>query len=130
VISGNSLSKNTYAREGNNLAFNYSKEDVTKDFGNIQVDIKGKLQRSYTFKLKNTLDIPISIKKVVTSCGCTSPDYSKEKVKPGDYYYVKLTYSPTRDEKYFRKTANIIYEQKDLRHVMLTIHGNQVFGNK
>ncbi len=38
---------------------------------------------SYTFKFKNTGGSELIINNVKTSCGCTSPKWSKEPIKPG-----------------------------------------------
>lgn len=50
---------------------------------------------SCTFTFTNTGDGPLVIHQVVTSCGCTSPEYTKEPVMPGKKGTVKVTYNGT-----------------------------------
>lgn len=58
------------------------------DFGKI---LQGE-QVSYTFKFKNVGDAPLIITNIEKTCGCTSPDYSKEPIKPGESGKITITY--------------------------------------
>ena len=44
------------------------------------------------FTLKNTGTNPLVVDNVSTSCGCTSVDYSKEPVRPGNSILLNVTY--------------------------------------
>lgn len=46
-----------------------------------------------TYEFVNKGDKPIMITRVGTSCGCTSRDYPKEPIKPGEKGSVKLVYN-------------------------------------
>lgn len=48
---------------------------------------------SYTFYLKNTGKEPLIITNAQASCGCTTPDWTKEPIKPGQKGFVKATYN-------------------------------------
>ena len=47
---------------------------------------------SHTFKFKNIGNAPLIITNVEKTCGCTSPEYSKEPVKPGEEGKIVITY--------------------------------------
>lgn len=49
---------------------------------------------SHDFRFMNTGDKPLLIKSVITSCGCTSADWSKEAYQPGEKGVIRLTYHP------------------------------------
>lgn len=59
------------------------------DFGDIQY---GQVVE-YTFKLKNTGQALLEIKRVSTSCGCTSAEVSKEEIGPGEEIDLLVTYN-------------------------------------
>lgn len=63
-------------------------EKVEHDFGKI---LQGE-QVSYTFKFKNVGNAPLIITGVEKTCGCTSPSFSKDPIKPGDSGKVTITY--------------------------------------
>ncbi len=75
------------AQENTTISFSR----VFYDFGNIK-ELYGPV--TYTFNFKNTGKKSLKITSVNTSCGCTSPAYSKEPVKPGDSGFVKVTFDP------------------------------------
>lgn len=64
---------------------------TTHDFG--QVDEKGG-PVSYTFNFTNTGKSPLIIKNVATSCGCTTPTWTKSPVLPGKKGEIKVTFDP------------------------------------
>ncbi len=74
-------------RKGNNVP-EIKFEKTEHDFGKI---LQGE-QVSYTFKFKNTGNAPLIITNIEKTCGCTSPDYSKEPIKPGDSGKITITY--------------------------------------
>ena len=49
---------------------------------------------SHDFQFMNTGDKPLLIKSVITSCGCTSAEWSKEAYQPGEKGTIRLTYHP------------------------------------
>lgn len=60
------------------------------DFGDI---ILGSGAVSCTFTLTNNSDKPVAIYNVVSSCGCTDVNWTKEPVKPGAKAKISATYS-------------------------------------
>ena len=65
-------------------------EKETHDFGTIAQGTPV----SYEFKFKNTGDQPLVISNVVASCGCTTPEYTKDTpVLPGKTATIKAGYN-------------------------------------
>jgi hypothetical protein len=88
------------------------------DFGTIPNEGNG----TYEFKFKNTGKSPLSITNVQTSCGCTTPDYSKEPVLKGKTGIIKVSYDTKRIGN-FIKTITVTSNAKNAVEV-LTIKGN------
>ena len=79
------------AQDGKKLpkaAFN----TTTHNFGKVN-EAAGTVSCEFTFK--NTGTAPLIIQRVQTTCGCTTPNYTKEPVLPGKEGVIKVTYSTT-----------------------------------
>lgn len=48
---------------------------------------------TYTFTFKNTGKEPLIITQAAASCGCTTPEWTKEPIMPGKKGFVKATYN-------------------------------------
>ena len=59
------------------------------DFGKI----KQGTPVTHEFKFTNTGKVPMIITNVQASCGCTTPDWSKEPIAPGQKGFIKATYN-------------------------------------
>ena len=85
-----SLVNNPNSAEGTNVsnvpAIEFEKTE--HDFGKI---LQGE-QVSYTFKFKNVGNAPLIISSIEKTCGCTTPNYSKEPIKPGENGKITITY--------------------------------------
>ncbi len=104
-----------------------SQEEVTvswdktsHDFGTFQEE-SGKQTATFTFK--NTGSENMVITNVRSSCGCTSPDWTKTPVKPGEEGYVKATYNPTNRPGKFAKSITVTTNATPSTTV-LRINGN------
>lgn len=64
-------------------------EKETHDFGSIAQGTPVSVE----FKFKNTGDQPIILSNVQASCGCTTPEWSKDPVLPGKTAVVKAGYN-------------------------------------
>lgn len=73
------------------------------DYGTIPFNADG----VRVFKFTNTGKEPIVITQVKTSCGCTSPTYSKEPVMAGETGEIQVKYATNRVGK-FTKTVTVI----------------------
>ncbi len=92
--------------------------DVTDyDFGKTLVQLK---PGNATFTVTNAGKEPITITLVQPSCGCTSPKYTKEPIKPGGKGEVVLTYD-AKISGYFSKSA--VVKMNDGQKYVLTIKG-------
>lgn len=47
----------------------------------------------HSFNFKNTGQAPLVISNIQASCGCTSPDWTKAPIKPGDEGFVKVVFN-------------------------------------
>ena len=63
-------------------------EVLEYDFGKI---LQGE-QVSHTFKFKNIGDAPLIISSIEKTCGCTTPEFSKQPIKPGESGKIVVTY--------------------------------------
>ena len=68
---------------------------------------------THTFVIKNTGDAPLVITRVVASCGCTTPQFSKEPIAPGQTSKIDVTYNPAGRPGQFVKTIAVYSNGKD-----------------
>ena len=102
-----------------------SKERVTTvsinstviDFGSFPKEEK----QERSFILTNTGKGLLVIQDIVTSCGCTKVEYSKEPVRPGERLEVKVIYEAEQAE-YFNKTITVYCNAED-SPLRLTVKG-------
>jgi len=81
-------------------------EKVEHDFGTVREGQKV----TYTYKFKNTGEVPLIIQNASPSCGCTVPDWSKEPIAVGGTGFVKAEFDsqgkPGIQNKTIMVTAN------------------------
>ncbi len=82
--------------------FQFAEE--TFDFGDIKEEA-GPVQHKFVFT--NAGDVPLIIKGVRSSCGCTTPAWSKEPVPPGEKGFIVAKYNPRNRPGAFRKSLTI-----------------------
>jgi hypothetical protein len=99
---------------------NMSFDSEVHDFGKIK-EADGPV--SVNFGFTNTGSQPLIIKQVHASCGCTSPNWSREPVLPGKDGFVTLTYNPKNRPGPFSKTATIT-SNASTPTLVLTIKGD------
>ena len=80
---------------------------------------------SHTFKFVNEGSEDLLIEKVKPACGCTSEDYSKEAIAPGESGYVTLTYNAAKPG-VFNKSASVMSNSKDAPMLVLSFKGEVV----
>ena len=78
-------------------------EKEAHDFGSVSEGTNA----VYEFKFKNTGNQPVVISHVQASCGCTTPDWSKDPVLPGKTGFVKAAYSSAGRPGAFNKTITV-----------------------
>ena len=98
---------------------NISFDEEVHDFGKIN-EADGSVTVNFSFT--NTGSVPLMIKQVHASCGCTAPSWSKEPVLPGKKGFVGATYNPVNRPGPFTKTITVISNAATANKV-LTIKG-------
>lgn len=68
------------------------------------------------FTFTNSGKEPIAITKVGTTCGCTSPSYPKEPIKPGEKGTIKLRFDAVAPG-FFKKTAKIHFSDGSAKEI-------------
>jgi|SRR6478736_9872975 len=59
------------------------------DFGKIKQGVPA----THEFKFTNKGKVPMIITNVQASCGCTTPDWTKDPIPPGGQGFIKATYN-------------------------------------
>lgn len=91
---------NSLAQSTTDMVF----ETLEHDFGKIKEDGG---PANYNFNFKNTGKVPLVISAVNASCGCTTPEWSKEPVLPGKSGFIKVSYNPLNRPGSFSKTVTV-----------------------
>jgi hypothetical protein len=92
-------------------------DNLVHDFGTFPEEA-GKV--THAFEFTNTGKSDLILQNVRASCGCTTPEWTKTPVKPGEKGVVKATYNPAGRPGAFSKTITVISNAGDAR---LTIKG-------
>lgn len=93
-------------------------DKVLHDFGKIK---EGTLA-TYSFIFYNTGTTPLILSNVQASCGCTTPEWSKEPIKPGAKGLIKAAYNSYGRPGEFQKYITV--KSNGGADVTLTIKGN------
>ena len=94
----------------------------TWDFGTIR-ETDGRV--SHTFTGVNRGDSPLVILDVVTTCGCTVPDFSKKPILPGEKTQITVTYDPANRPGSFTKEL-WVYSSEKRKIATLTVQGSVI----
>lgn len=97
-------------------------EKRVHDFGKI-FEKDGRV--TISFKFTNEGDAPLVVNRVQASCGCTTPDWSREPVLPGEGGFITVSYNPFGRPGNFAKSILVHHNAED-RPVNLTIRGNVI----
>ncbi len=76
----------------------------------------------HDFKFTNTGKVPLILNDVKASCGCTTPEWTKEPVLPGKSGSIRVTFNPKNRPGTFNKTIQV-NSNADLPVVTLAIEG-------
>jgi hypothetical protein len=93
-------------------------EFVTHDFGKVY---QGK-SVSHEFNFTNKGNAPLVLSNVQPGCGCTTPEWPKEPIMPGQKSKIKAIYNPGSYKGKFGKGITV-YSNADNGSVVLTIKG-------
>lgn len=89
------------------------------DYGTIKED-DGVAET--VFEFTNTGNEPLVLNNVKATCGCTTPEWTKEPVNPGKKGTIKVTYNPQSRPGAFTKNVNV-YTNTQPSVTVLTIKG-------
>ncbi len=95
-------------------------ENKKHDFGQINEDGG---HATTVFEFTNTGDAPLIIQRVSASCGCTTPDWTKTPIEPGEKGTVSASYNPIGRPGAFSKDV-YVYSNASNEMERLTITGN------
>ena len=94
-------------------------EKSVHNFGEIK-EADGKV--SHTFVVKNEGTTPLVISNVTATCGCTTPEWTKEPIQAGKTGEVTVTFDPKNRLGNFMKTIRL-YGNGMKNGFLLTIRG-------
>ena len=79
-------------------------EETTHDFGTV--DEKGGTA-TCDFVFANTGDAPLIISNVRAACGCTTPEWTKTPIEPGEKGSITVAYNPLGRPGAFSKSVTV-----------------------
>lgn len=98
------------------IAFN----ETAFNFGDFQESVG---LQTHRFEFTNTGGEPLIIQNVTASCGCTTPEWTKQPVMPGQKGYISAAYNPAGRPGSFEKYLTV-QSNAEPATVKLTISGN------
>jgi hypothetical protein len=73
----------------------------------------------YIFDIVNTGATPLRLDNVQASCGCTTPEWSREPIEPGATAHIKVGYNAYAEGP-FSKTVTIVYNTNLTKTITIT----------
>jgi len=107
---------------GQTMDANISFDMEQHNFGKIK-EADGSV--THNFEFINTGSKPLIISQVRASCGCTSPNWTKEPILPGSKGFVSATYNPKNRPGPFNKSITVI-SNATTPHKVLRILGDVI----
>ena len=92
------------------------------DYGSVKEEVEVAVS---DFEFTNIGTSPVVIQRVIASCGCTAPTYTKEPVLPGKKGNIKVAYSTSNRPGTFNKNVRVYTNVPDTVYT-LTIKGNVI----
>ena len=112
-----SMAQTAVAENPNQADFKFETE--VHDFGTVKEGV----QAEHTFKFTNIGKEPLVITNVQASCGCTTPTWTKEPIKPGAQGSVTAIYNSKGRPGNFNKAVTVTSNAKTPQKVLF-IKGN------
>ena len=94
--------------------------EAVYDFGEIK---ESDGAATHSFVLLNNGEMPLVISRVIASCGCTQPEWTKEPIAPGKTSELKVVYDTQGRPGPFTKTISV-YSNGRTGNYVLTIKGD------
>lgn len=114
ILAGLLLTASFAAVSAQTITFN----ETTHDYGTIAKGANGET----FFTVTNTGDKPLIISKVQPSCGCTTPEWSKDPIMPGKSAKIKVGYN-TQLVNPFQKNIEVYSNDPQHGRTVLFIKG-------
>lgn len=95
-------------------------KETRHDFGTMKEDGG---RKTYEFVFRNEGNGPLVIANAAPSCGCTTPEWTREPIPPGGSGYVRAIMDPMNMPGPFRKTISV-HSNSAPSPVVLIIEGN------
>jgi len=73
----------------------------------------------HIFEIVNTGTKPLMLENVQASCGCTTPEWSREAISPGSTASIKVGYN-AYSEGHFNKTVTIFYNNGQTKALIIS----------
>jgi hypothetical protein len=105
------------AQTGHSIALKFN--EVVHNFGKISID-SGAQKCQFVFT--NVSSSPVAISNILSSCGCTTPSWSKAPIKPGEKGVIKVTFLNDQGPYPFDKTLTV-YTTASQKPIILRITG-------
>ncbi len=93
-----------YVRAQNVFEDIVSFDKVIHDFGDVMISDGA---QHCTFTYKNISDEPIVVHNVLTSCGCTEPEWTKAPIRPGESGKIDITFTNDQGPYPFNKSITV-----------------------
>ena len=90
-------------------------KQVSYDFGKIQ---QGR-PVTHLFEVTNIGTEPLRIENVQASCGCTTPEWSSDAIKPGGSTVIKVGYNAA-SEGPFQKSVTVQYNVNQTKTILIS----------
>ncbi len=90
-------------------------EETVCDFGAIE-EADGPV--SHVFRFTNTSQAPVVIERVQSSCGCTTPAYRREPVRPGEDGTIEVKFNPANFKGRITRTVTVFYNNGKGRELL------------
>lgn len=90
--------------------------EETHDFGVVEED-GGPVTHSFVFTNNGNRDIKIV--QVQASCGCTTPDWTREPIAPGEEGFIQAQYNPRGRPGFFNRSLTVV---TDVSPEPVTLH--------
>ncbi len=102
-------------------------DSATHNFGDVERK-GGDLVKEFRFV--NDGDEPLVIKKITKSCSCTTVNYSRKPVMPGQTGVITIKYEPHKVEEGVFNRVIQIYTNASKKARILAIQGNSIENGK
>ncbi|HKL67793.1 MAG TPA: DUF1573 domain-containing protein [Bacteroidales bacterium] len=118
IIIGLIISFTVFGQNGAGIEFDTKKHN----FGRFKEEAG---PQTHKFTFSNTGSSPLIINRVVASCGCTTPEWTKHPIEPGAEGFVAVTYNPRNRPNRFKKAVTVHTNTQPAVHV-LVIEGDVI----